>query len=356
MSKLPRILIDLAKLVHNFKALQARCAQAEIALNTVVKGVAGAPRVVAALWEAGMVEVGDSRLENLRSYPALPGLNRVKLRLPSLTTAAATVEWSDVSLNAELLTLQALNHFAGEQRRRHRVILMVDQGDLREGVSEADLAPLALGCRPLSHLEVVGLGTNFSCFAGVMPTPEALARLVELAAQLRSEFNLPIRLVSGGNSSSLPLLYNGTLPPGVNHLRIGEGILLGRETLHGTQLPDLLGDAFVVEAEVIQVQWKAARPTGQVGLDAFGRIPELPEGEPGIRLLLNLGEQDTPLHGLTPLDPGFRVLGGSSDYLVLASERPCRVGQTIRFLPNYWSLLSLMTSPYVTQEYRINYW
>lgn len=351
---MPRVLIDLAKLVHNYQTLKRRCKLASIRINAVVKGVAGADPVVAALREAGMEEVGDSRLENLVRYQNFPGLTKVKLRLPSLQTAAATVTLSNISLNTELATLQALNHCAGEQNRPHQVILMLDQGDLREGVSEVSLLGLASGCRSLSHLEVVGLGTNFSCFAGVMPTPQALSRLVELAGQLRSEFGLPIRLVSGGNSSSLPLLYNGTLPAGINHLRIGEGILLGRETLQGAPLPDLVGDAFVVEAEVIQVQWKAAQPTGKVGFDAFGRIPNLPEGDAGIRLLLNLGEQDTPLTGLQPLDPGLKVLGGSSDYLVLASEQSYRVGQTVRFLPNYWSLLSLMSSRYVSKEYRIN--
>jgi len=126
---------------------------------------------------------------------------------------------------------------------------------------------------------------------------------------------------------------------------------LGRETLRGSNLSDLHGDAFVVEAEILQVQQKAGQPTGPVGLDAFGRIPEFTESEGGIRLLMNLGEQDTPVEGLRPLEPGVKVLGGSSDYLVLASERPFRVGQTIQFLPSYWSLLSLMTSPYVTKEY-----
>ncbi|HBE79986.1 MAG TPA: alanine racemase, partial [Firmicutes bacterium] len=178
-----------------------------------------------------------------------------------------------------------------------------------------------------------------------------LDKLVTLANIIEAELGVTLDYISGGNSSSLPLLYSGTLPTGINHLRIGEGMLLGRETLTGNLLPDLFRDAFVVEAEIIQAQWKPAEPDGETGLDAFGRKPELPKVEPGIRLLVNLGHQDTPLSGLAPLDPGLTVLGGSSDYLVMAAKDRLKVGQVVRFLPNYWSLLGLMTSPYVEKVY-----
>jgi predicted amino acid racemase len=118
-----------------------------------------------------------------------------------------------------------------------------------------------------------------------------LEKLVGLVDYLKGECQLPIEYVSGGNSSSLKLLYDGLIPPGINHLRIGEGILLGRETLTGSYLPDLYHDAFIVEAEVIQAQYKPAVPDGEVGLDAFGRVPSISVKEPGIRLLLNLGHQ-----------------------------------------------------------------
>jgi predicted amino acid racemase len=352
MNKLPRVVLNLAKLTHNFQMLQRRCREAGIAMTLVVKGLAGDRRVVAHLMAAGLSQLGDSRLENLANYQGYPGLTKMLLRLPTPESAVATVQLAEISLNAELETLKALNDCAGTLRRKHRVILMVDLGDLREGVSEADLLPLADSCRKLCNLEVIGVGANFSCFAGAMPTPAALTKLTVLAERLRTELALPLQYVSGGNSSSLPLLYAQQLPAGVNHLRIGEGILLGRETLRGTQLPDLFPDVFSVEAEVLQVQWKPGQATGPIGRDAFGREPAFPERAAGLRLLLGIGEQETPLSGLTPLEPGITVLGGSSDYLVAASEHRYRVGQIVRFAPNYWSLLALMSSRYVTKEYR----
>jgi predicted amino acid racemase len=350
LGKLPRLLIDLVKLEHNYQTLRQRCRTAGVALTVVVKGLAGQLKAVDCLASAGLSRLGDSRLENMTDYQSYPGMEKQLLRLPTPETASLTVELTDLSLNAEPATLAALDTAA--VRRRHQVLLMVDLGDLREGVLPADLPKLAKECRKLRHLTVAGLGTNFSCFAGAAPTLEALAQLVEWAERLRTEFGLPIQWVSGGNSSSLPLLYNQSLPPGINHLRIGEGILLGRETLRGTILPDLYPDVFTVEAEVLQVQTKPTKPWGLIGRDAFGRKPLFPDIQPGLRLLLGVGEQDTSLSGLTSLEPGLKVLGGSGDYLVVASERRFRVGQTVRFAPNYWSLLGLMSSRYVTKEYR----
>lgn len=345
--ELPRVVINLAKLVHNFQSIQQLCQRRGVTLTAVVKGVAGDIKIVEALVDAGLKELGDSRVENLERYQVFPQVKRVLLRLPGISGLERLVRSAEISLNAERDTIAAIDRLGV----RHRIFLMVDLGDRREGILERDIVAMARFCRGLKHTDVIGVGANFSCFAGVQPEPEKLAALVSIAAVLKEEFHLPIEYVSGGNSSSLPLLYAGTLVPGINHLRIGEGILLGRETLNGQLLPDLFHDAFLVEAEVLQSLWKPARADGKIGRDAFGRIPQLPEAKDGFRLLINLGQQDTPLSGLTPVDRGIQILGGSSDYLVLASEEKVPVGSVLRFTPNYWGLLALMTSPYVRKYY-----
>ena len=351
MIKLPQILINLEKIVQNYLALNRHAVQAGIRLTGVVKGAAGDPRIARALVEAGLKEIGDSRLENFRKMGDFPRTKKILLRLPGINQVPEAIRLTDPSLNTEPEVLWKLNESAGSEGVWHQVYLMVDLGDLREGVSSETLPELGALCRKLQKIRVVGLGTNFSCFAGAAPSVDKLKKLVSLAGMLREEIGLPIEDVSGGNSSSLLMLFNRTIPPGINHLRIGEGILLGRETFTGSFLPDLYGDAFILEAEAIQVQRKPGRPDGEVRFDAFGRTPDLPVTQEGIRVLLNIGHQDTPLTGLTPLDPSFTVLGGSSDYLVLASERTVKVGEVIRFLPNYWSVLGLMTSPYVGKVY-----
>jgi predicted amino acid racemase len=344
---LPRIIINIPKIVHNFERLSEYCRRRGVALNTVVKGIAGDFRIVEALAAAGMKELGDSRIENLKLYSVLPRVNRVLLRLPSISKLEKVVQFAGTSLNSEPGTIAALDDIGGN----HQIMLMMDLGDRREGVLENEIFQLAGFCSKLKHAEVTGVGANFSCFAGVKPTKAKLNSLIEIAALLKEEFHLPIRYVSGGNSSSLPLLYSNNLPEGINHLRVGEGILLGRETLTGEALPDLYSDAFIIEAEVLQSRWKPALAGGEIGRDAFGRKPEIPEVPDGYRLLINLGQQDTPLSGLVSLEPGIQILGGSSDYLVLAGREQYKVGTIIRFLPSYWGLLAIMTSPYVEKEY-----
>lgn len=348
MTGYPRIVIDLSKLIHNWRQIQARCVRHHVTMTAVVKGLAGDMRVIQAWVETGLTEIGDSRPENLVNLAPFPQVHKMLLRLPALSRLTETIAYCNVSLNSEKETLARLDNCPNGE---HQVFLMVDLGDLREGFCENQIHEMAVFCQKLKKVRVTGLGTNFSCFAGALPTVAKLERLVLLAKLLHDEYKLPIQYVSGGNSSSLPLLYDDSLPAGINHLRIGEGILLGRETLHGNILPDLYPDAFMVEAEIIQVQWKPGRTDGEIGRDAFGRKPEIPVVSPGIRLLLNIGHQDTPLTGLMPLDPELSVLGGSSDYLVMASEKTHKVGEIVQFRPNYWSLLALMTSPYVEKCY-----
>jgi predicted amino acid racemase len=344
---LPRIVINISKIVHNFEKLEYQCRRNGVALTGVVKGIAGDLRIVEALVAAGLRELGDSRIENLERYSVLPGVNRVLLRLPCISKLEKLVRFADISLNSEPGTIAALEGIGGH----HQIMLMVDLGDRREGVLENEILELAGFCGELKHIEVIGVGANFSCFAGVKPTRKKLNALIEIATLLKEEFHLPIRYVSGGNSSSLPLLYSNNLPGGINHLRVGEGILLGRETLTGEVLPDLFSDAFLVEAEVLQSRWKPACADGEIGRDAFGRKPKMLEAPDGYRLLINLGQQDTPLSGLAALEPGIQILGGSSDYLVLASHEKYKIGSVIGFAPSYWGLLALMTSPYVKKEY-----
>ncbi len=347
MNNLPRVLINLEKLIHNYQKIQQRCLQAGITLTAVVKGVAGNSRILHTLIDAGLTDIGDSRLENLAVLPPYPHVSKMLLRLPALSRISEVVKYSDISLNTEPAVLEALSR----SNIPHRVLLMVDLGDRREGVLEDDLLQLARRCAQLPNIQLHGIGSNFSCFAGVKPSPAKLAKLVSLARDIEKECGIRLEYISGGNSSSLPLLYSGEIPPGINHLRIGEGIFLGRETLNGTTLPELYHDAFIVEAEITQAQWKPDQADGEVGMDAFGRKPDLPKVDSGIRLLINLGHQDTPLSGLQPLDPDLRIMGGSSDYMVIAAQGGHKVGEKVQFLPNYWSLLGVMTSPYVEKVY-----
>ncbi len=217
---------------------------------------------------------------------------------------------------------------AAQQRGKvHDVILSVDLGDLREGIWPDDLMPFAWEVTKMPGIRIKGLGTNLACFAGVVPNEDNMNRLVERATELERRFGIRLDCISGANSSGLELIAAGVMPSRVSHARIGEAILLGRETTHRKPWPDTCQHAFVLHAEVLQLKKKPSVPFGPRGEDAFGKRPEFEQRGEVLRALLNVGREDIDAEGLTPRDTGAVILGASSGYLNVQSA--CRDGHTL---------------------------
>lgn len=351
----PCVSVDLARLEHNARALVALCAGHGIAVTGVTKGTCGSPEVARAMLRGGVASLGDARLENARRLREA-GITAplVLLRVPPLSRAEEVVDAVDVSLNSELAVLEALSAAARARGRVHDVVVMVDLGDLREGVWPDDVPAFVRAAAGLDGVRIVGLGTNLTCFGGVAPSESNMARLVERVEETEAILGRPLAWVSGANSSALPLLAAGRLPPRVNHARLGESILLGRETVHHAAWPGLHADAFVLEAEVIELKRKPSLPLGERGEDAFGHRPAFADHGWRWRALLDVGREDVDVEGLTPLAPGLEVLGASSDYLlvdVTAAERKLRVGDRLAFSLGYGALLATMDSGYVEKRF-----
>ena len=275
------------------------------------------------------------------------------LRVPPLSQVDEVVASVDVSLNSELAVLAGLSEAARRRGRVHDVLVMVDLGDLREGIWPDDLVPFVRELRGLTGVQLVGLGANLTCYGGVIPTAHNMRRLVRCVEEVEAELGRSLAVVSGGNSSALPLLAAGDMPARIDHLRVGEAILLGRETVHHRAWPGTHQDAFRLYAEVIERKEKPSVPLGERSEDAFGRRPDFAERGERERALVNVGREDVDPHGLTPCDPGLRVLGASSDYLILdVSDAPTEVavGDVIPFALGYGSLLAAMDSQYVEKR------
>jgi predicted amino acid racemase len=272
------------------------------------------------------------------------------LRIPALSAVDTVVETVDLSLNSELVVLEALSNAALRLGRMHEVIIMVDLGDLREGVWPDELNALVDAASGLPGIRIKGLGTNLACFGGVVPSEDNMRHLVELASGIGKARGLGLEWISGINSSGLELIAAGKMPAGVNHARIGEAILLGRETTQRKPWPDTFQDAFVLQAEVLEVRRKPSLPQGRRSEDAFGGLTRFEDRGDELRALLNLGREDVDVAGIVPCEPGIAILGASSDYLVAdisAAAGTIRVGDELGFVPNYSALLSAMTSEYV---------
>ena len=177
-----------------------------------------------------------------------------------------------------------------------------------------------------------------------------MIEFASLAEEVERTCGIELDWVSGINSSGLALIASGHMPPRINHARIGEAILLGRETVHGRPWPETFQDTFVLHAEVLENKCKPSLPVGPRTRDAFGRLPVFEDRGDRLRALLNVGREDVDVEGLTPLDPGVSILGASSGYLVVDvtdTERTVEVGDELAFTLNYAALLAAMTSEYV---------
>lgn len=346
----PKINVYLNKLQHNTEVLVKQCQDAGIDVAAVTKVFCGKPEIAETIVKGGVKYLADSRIENLAKMKELP-LEKILLRLPMISRAKETVQFADISLNSELETIEALNDAALELGQPHKVILMMDLGDLREGIFDNEELHRALKrIKELQSIKVVGIGTNLTCYGGVIPDDENLGRLLETANLIEAELGYPVEMISGGNSSSIYLLEKQGMPKGINHLRLGESIVLGYETAYGKRIPNTFDDAFQLVAEIIEIKEKPSIPIGTIGRDAFGNVPEFEDKGKQRRAILAVGKQDFGTHSIIPLDTEIEILGGSSDHLIIDlthCRREYKVGDEVTFNLTYGSLLALMTSEYI---------
>jgi predicted amino acid racemase len=350
----PRLEIYTDRIEKNARTVIRLCREHGAQVACVTKVMSAHPAILHALDAAGADMIADSRISNLQSI-ANTGLTLpvLLLRVPTPSRVVDVVRSADISLNSSVETIELLSRAARLLKRTHKAIVMVDLGDLREGVWPDHVVPVVRDAARFPNVEIVGLGTNLACYGGVVPTTENMQMLVDLRDACREATDLPLDVVSGGNSANLPLLASGGMPKEINHFRIGEAITLGRNVLDRTPWPGTRQDTIRIVAEVVEVERKPSLPLGRRGQDAFGEHIEFVDRGVRKRAICNVGRQDIVVNGLTPEDEGIIVLGGSSDHLVLDVEEAqseVRLGDEIGFFPSYGSLLAATTSPYMQKS------
>lgn len=351
MKPTPRLEIYPARIRDNARAVIELGHAHGARVACVTKVVSAHPAVLRALAEAGADMLADSRIQNLQAIAA-SGFNLPTLLLRGSTAddAAAVVRYATCSLQSSAASVRHLSAAAREANVTHQVIMMVDLGDLREGVWPDRLVEEVRAASTLPNIGIIGLGSNLACYGGVIPTTENMQMLVDLRNACRAATGLPLDVLSGGNSANLPLLASGGMPAEINLFRVGEAIILGRNVIDRSPWPRTRQDTMRIVASAIEVERKPSMPIGVRGQDAFGGEPEYIDRGVRRRALCNIGRQDIVVDGVEPEDPGIIVLGGSSDHLVLDVEEArseVKLGDEIAFYPTYGALLAAITSPYV---------
>lgn len=351
---LPRVVIDLKKIESNCKVVVGTCKEQGISITGITKSFCGEFKIAQALKEGGVTYLGDARLDNLENLKNID-VPKILIRLPMKSKAEKVVELADISLNSELDTIRELNFHAKRKEVIHGIILMLELGDLREGILKESIENFVQEIIHLKNIKIVGIGANFTCYGGVIPDNENLSKLSEVAKKIEEKFNLKLEMISGGNSSSYYLLQKEDFPSGINNLRIGEAILLGRETSYGERIEGTCDETFTLQAEIVELKEKPSIPEGNLGLDAFGHKPEFVDRGVRKRAILAIGRQDVDPEGLIPKDEDTIILGASSDHLIVDvtdCESKYYVGELMEFKLTYSALLKLMTSRYVNKYYK----
>jgi len=347
----PRLELYTDRIAENARAIIHLCHNNGISVACVGKVVCAHPAVMRALEESGADMLADSRLENLEAIRQNgTKLPLMLLRIPTPSRLEDVVRIADISLVSDLETIKRLSISALANQKNHRLILMIDLGDLREGIWPAKLNEVLGAITNLPGVEITGLGCNLACYGGVIPTAEKMQQLIDLRDQAETRFSIQLPVLCAGNSANLPLLLAGKMPAQINLLRIGETILLGRNVLDRSPFPGTRQDTARLVAEIIELEEKPSIPIGERGQDAFGGTPEFIDRGVRRRAICNIGRQDVAIDNLTPEDPGIIILGGSSDHLLLDVQdtyQSLSTGDEVAFYPGYGALLAASTSPYV---------
>lgn len=350
----PRLEIKLGSIAHNVRFLTAFYARKGIQVTGVTKGVCGDPTIARTFLRCGIRTLADARLQNLRRMrKADIRTPLMLLRIPAVSQAREVVDLAHYSLNSELKALEALSKAAQAAGRRHGVILMVELGDLREGIMPRDLPGMARAVLAMDGLRLSGIGANLFCFGGVQPDAGNMGALSELADQVERDFDVELEFVSGGATSNYRWASTTDDLGRINHLRCGEALLVGGITLQMGGIPGMRHDAFTLVAEVLEAKVKPSKPWGNsIGPDAFGAERTVEDRGQRRRLIANVGRQDIfDPRDLRALEH-IQILGASSDHLVIdAPGFELQVGDEIRFHLGYNSTLMAMTSPYVHKVY-----
>jgi predicted amino acid racemase len=279
-----------------------------------------------------------------------PKLRTLYIKPPAMSNIPNIIRYADISLNSSLATIQALSKEAVKQNKTHHVLVMIEMGELREGISREGLIPFYKRVFRLPNIEVVGIGTNLGCMYGIQPTYDKLIQLVLYKQLLESKFKRPLELVSGASSITIPLLEKGKVPQDLNHFRIGEAVFLGRSPLNNKQVLDLNTGAFTFEANIVELYKKDSLPDGQLSDAAVGQVASEESENVSFKAILDFGELDVDPANLIPEDTDVKFFGNSSDLTVYdLGDNPNHyaTGDVIRFRLKYMAVARLMHSRFV---------
>lgn len=307
--------------------------------------------------------VGDSRLTSLRNLREVnPNMKTIYIKPPAQIYSEDIVKYADISLNTSLSTIKALNKAAKAQGKRHEIIIMIEMGELREGVNREEVIDFYKKVFNLSNIDVVGIGSNLGCMYGVEPTYDKLLQLYLYKELISARFNKELKLISGGTSITLPLIEKGFVPEGINHYRVGEAVFFGVSPLDNKPFKDLHTETFEFYANIIELEEKKLVPDGVINNANIGHTTEFNKenrSETSYKAILDFGLLDVDKSDIEVEEEGVSFVGITSDMIVInlgnnktkSGEKRYSVGDKIKFKPSYMAVARLLNSKFIEKLY-----
>lgn len=349
----PKITISIEKLKHNIEVIQSFCKKNGIDPMLVTKCFMAEPKIMQEMDDLYFPYFADSRIQNLERILHLK-TPKILMRIPMISEISKIVSNDIVSMNSELDTVLALNQESESQRKISKIIIMVDLGDIREGIlDDEEIFAFAKEVAKLSNIKIIGVASNLSCFGAIMPTEKNQTRLANIAKRIEDELNIKMELISGGGSSAFYLIGN-SMPKGINSLRLGEAFLFGTEAAFGNRIQNTFDDVFTLNCEIIEIKTKPTVPIGEIGFAAFRTKPTFEDRGNRKRIILAIGKQDIEISGLKPINDKEFILGASSDHLIVDIEESdinYKIGDIVKFKMTYPAVMRAFTSSFVEKDF-----
>lgn len=347
------IVLNRKKLQENHQYLNRLFSDNNIEWGVVSKVFCGSKTYLKEIIDLGVQQMCDSRITNLKIIKSLnPGIETVFIKPPAKRYISSIVKYADASFNTEFETIKMLSDEAVRQNKMHKIIIMIELGELREGVMREEFIDFYEKVFKLPNIEVAGLGTNLTCMYGVLPSQDKLLQLCLYAQLIEAKFHRVIPYITGGSSVTIPLIARGLLPKAVNHFRVGETLFLGTDVYNSTPNPDMHQDVFKLYAEIIELREKPMVPDGNLGHNVSGDTLQFEgdENSNSHRAIIDIGLLDVEESHIRPVDTDLKIVGSSSDMMVVdlgANAAQYKVGSLIAFNLSYMGILRLMNCDYV---------
>ncbi len=351
------VTLDTKKLKENYEYLEGLFKKNDIRWAIVTKMLCGNKTYLQEVLNLGIKQVCDSRVSNLKAIKAIDEtVETIYIKPPPKGSIKGVVRYADVSMNTTFETVKLLSEEAQRQNKTHKIIIMIEMGELREGVMREEVIDFYARVFEMPNIIVAGIGTNLSCLYGVLPNQDKLIQLSLYKELIESKFDKVIPWVSGGSSVTIPLIQQGILPWGINHFRVGETLYLGTNVYDDSPFEFMHNDVFRVYAQIIELIEKPMVPHGEMGHNVEGKTFDFDQSkasDTSCRALLDLGLLDIEGKHLKPVDHSFKLSGASSDMIVVdlgKNKDKLKVGDLMEFEVNYMGLLRLLNSKYVDKR------